>query len=107
MRPAQERMADVLNALPFQDLELPLINNWQAAEVRTAEEARRGLYEQIPNAVRWTDTIRRMAAAGVTQYIEVGAGSVLSGLCRAIEPNWKGARFGEASDMEKVRALFA
>jgi [acyl-carrier-protein] S-malonyltransferase len=107
MKPAQARMAPELNNIGFRDLQMPLINNWQAAEVRTGEEARIGLLEMIPNTVRWTEVIRNLAKAGITQFIEVGPGNVLSGLCRSIEPNWKGARFGEASDLEKVQALFA
>lgn len=104
MRPAQERMGPELEAVPLRDLAFPLINNWQAAEIRTGPEAKRGLYEQIPNPVRWTETIQKLGPAGVTRFVEVGPGSVLTGLCRSINPQLKGVRFGEASDFEKVRA---
>ena len=105
MRPAQEQMAADLEAAAFNDLRRPLINNWQAREVTTGAEARRGLFEQIPNPVRWTDTIRLLAQKGVKQFVEVGAGSVLTGLCRSIDPNLQGAKFGEPSDWEKVQTL--
>jgi [acyl-carrier-protein] S-malonyltransferase len=107
MRPAQEKMAAELNAARFDDLSVPLINNWQAAEIRTGEEARRGLFEQIPNPVRWTESVRALAAKGVARFVEVGPGSVLTGLCRSIDSNLKGARFGESADLEKVRALLS
>jgi [acyl-carrier-protein] S-malonyltransferase len=107
MRPAQQNMAAELNATPFDDLRMPLINNWQAAEIRTADEARCGLYEQIPNPVRWTESIRELANKGVVRFVEVGPGSVLTGLCRGIDSNLKGAKFGESSDLEKVRALLS
>jgi [acyl-carrier-protein] S-malonyltransferase len=107
MKPAQEKMAAQLDAASFHDLKIPLTNNWQAAEVRTGDEARTGLFEQIPNPVRWTQSVRELAAKGVTRFLEVGPGSVLTGLCRSIAPDLKGARFGEPSDLEKVRALLS
>jgi [acyl-carrier-protein] S-malonyltransferase len=105
MRPAQEQMAAELEATTFNNLRKPLINNWQAKEVTTGEEARHGLFEQIPNPVRWTDTVRLLAQKGVKRFVEVGPGGVLTGLCRSIEPQLQGARFGEPSDLEKVKAL--
>lgn len=104
MKPAQERMGAELEATAFADLRHPLVNNWQAREIRTGAEARQGLYEQIPNPVRWLDTIRYLASQGVGKFIEVGAGGVLNGLLRNIDPNLKGAKFGEAADLEKIDA---
>jgi [acyl-carrier-protein] S-malonyltransferase len=103
MKPAQERLAADLNAAAFSDLKIPLINNWQAREIRSAEDARQGLYEQVPNPVRWMDSIRYLASRGVGRFIEVGAGSVLTGLLRNIDPALKGAKFGEPADLEKLR----
>jgi [acyl-carrier-protein] S-malonyltransferase len=104
MKPAQERMRAALDAAAFSDLRVPLINNWQAREIRTAEEAREGLYQQIPHPVRWLETIRYLAAQGVEKFVEVGAGGVLAGLLRNIDPNLKGAKFGEAADLAKLEA---
>jgi [acyl-carrier-protein] S-malonyltransferase len=103
MKPAQERLAADLNAIDVSDLSVPLINNWQAREVRSAADARQGLYEQVPNPVRWMDSIRYLAAQGVARFIEVGAGSVLTGMLRNIDPTLKGAKFGEPADLEKLR----
>ena len=103
MKPAQERLAADLNSIAFSDLSVPLINNWQAREIRSAADARQGLYEQVPNPVRWMDSIRYLAAQGVGRFIEVGAGSVLTGLLRNIDPALKGAKFGEPADLEKLR----
>jgi [acyl-carrier-protein] S-malonyltransferase len=102
MKPAQDRLRPDLDAALFFDLKIPLVNNWQAREVRSAADAREGLYEQIPNPVRWTQTIQYLAARGVTRAIEVGAGSVLTGLLRSIAPEIKGQKFGEAADLEKL-----
>ncbi|MGQ9632656.1 MAG: ACP S-malonyltransferase [Bryobacteraceae bacterium] len=102
MKPAQERLKVDLDAAPFEDLRVPLVNNWQAREIRTAAEAREGLYQQVPNPVRWVDTIRYLVAQGVERFIEVGPGSVLIGLLRNIEPGVKGYKFGEAADLDAL-----
>ncbi len=107
MTPAQANLTPDLNAASFQDLRAPLVNNWQAAFVQTGSEAREGLRQQIPNPVRWTESIRALASAGVTRFVEVGPGTVLTGLCRSIEPSLKGAKFGEPSDLENVQTLLA
>ena len=107
MRPAQSQLAPDLAATPFQNLDTPLINNWQARRVLTGAEAMAGLYEQIPNPVRWTETILELSHSGITRFVELGAGSVLLGLARNINPNLRGAKFGEPADMDDVEALLA
>jgi [acyl-carrier-protein] S-malonyltransferase len=107
MKPAQERMRAELHATGFRDLQVPLINNVEAREVRSADAARSGLIEQIPNPVRWTETIRYLAGQGVTRAIEVGPGAVLTGLLRSIAPAIHGLKFGEAADWEKVNVPVA
>jgi [acyl-carrier-protein] S-malonyltransferase len=102
MKPAQEKLGADLEATPFADLRCPLVNNWQAREVRTGAEARKGLYEQVPNPVLWAGTIRFLVSQGVERFIEVGAGGVLTGLLRSIDPSVKGFKFGEAEDWEKL-----
>ena len=96
MKPAQERLKVDLDAATFSDLTVPLINNWQAREIRTGAEAREGLYQQVPNPVRWTESMQALAAAGVERSFEVGAGTVLSGLLRTILPGTKATQFGDA-----------
>jgi len=103
MKPAQDRLRADLDATQLRDLSVPLINNWQAARITSAADAREGLYQQVPNPVRWTQSVRLLAGLGVTRFIEVGAGQVLTGLCRSIDPSLAGARFGEPADMEKVQ----
>jgi [acyl-carrier-protein] S-malonyltransferase len=107
MRPAQERLRADLDSTAFADLHHPLINNWQAREIRTAAEAREGLYQQVPNPVRWTESIRYLAAQGVTRFIEVGCGNVLTGLIRNIEPGAAASSFGQPDALDRVMALAA
>ena len=98
MKPAQDRLKDDLDAAAFADLGVPLVNNWRARVVTTGAEARQGLFEQVPNPVRWQESVARLAAEGVTRWYEVGAGAVLCGLLRNIDAGYKGVKFGEAAD---------
>ena len=107
MKPAQERMVPELESTAFDDLDWPLINNWQAREVHTGPEARSGLIEQIPNSVRWEESERYLAAQGVDRFFEIGPGGVLTGLLRSIDPGLQGIRFGEAADVEKLNTAAA
>ena len=103
MRPAQERLRVDLEATEFRDLQVPLVNNWQARVVRSGEEARAGLYEQVPNPVRWVETLRLLESEGVTQAVEVGAGKVLCGLVKNTTAGISARNFGEGKDWEGVR----
>jgi [acyl-carrier-protein] S-malonyltransferase len=107
MKPAQEQMRTELDRIHFNDLSVPLMNNWRASEITTGEAAREGLYQQIPNPVLWTDSVRALAQRGIRRFVEVGAGNVLMGLCRGIDPALKGVPFGAPGDMEKVKALLS
>jgi [acyl-carrier-protein] S-malonyltransferase len=106
MRPAQERLAVDLDQAPFADLRCPLVNNANASEIRSGADARRGLIDQVTSPVRWTESIRLLAARGCQRFVEVGPGSVLTGLLRGIQPSLAGLRFGEAEELEKLRAAF-
>jgi [acyl-carrier-protein] S-malonyltransferase len=57
-----------------------------ASVIHTAEGLRRELTEHLVHGVQWTETVRRMAADGVTDFVEVGPGRVLTGLIRRIAP---------------------
>lgn len=105
MAPAQARLQADLDATEFRDLRAPLVNNWQAREVRTGAEAREGLFHQVPNPVRWKESMELLAANGVERWFEAGAGAVLAGLLRTIVSGAKCVSFGEAKDMEKLAAL--
>ena len=107
MEPAQRRLKADLDATEFRDLDIPLVNNWRAALVRTGREAREGLYQQVPNPVRWVDSVRRLRELGAGLFIETGCGNVLTGLLRGIDPAARGIQFGEAEDWEKLHAAMA
>jgi [acyl-carrier-protein] S-malonyltransferase len=103
MKPAQERLKPDLDSTGFAALRIPLINNWQAREVHSGDEAREGLYQQVPNPVRWMESIEYLAANGVERWFEAGAGAVLSGLLRTIIAGARCIPIGERKDFEKIK----
>lgn len=103
MHPAQQKLQVDLDATHFSDLQVPLVNNWQAKIVNTGSEARQGLFEQVPNSVRWVESVRLLEAEGVRQSIEIGAGKVLCGLVKQITPNISPVNFGVAADRTQLQ----
>ena len=104
MRPAQQRLAPELAAIPFKDLAVPLVNNVRAELIRTGTEARQGLIDQIPSPVRWEPSIRRLLDAGVTQFVEVGPGRVLTGMMRQIDRSAAATNVEDSKSLEKTLA---
>jgi [acyl-carrier-protein] S-malonyltransferase len=102
MKPAQDRLSPDLDACEFRDLSIPLINNVAAKEVRSAAEAREGLRDQVPNPVRWEETVRALASRGVGHFVEVGPGRVLIGLVRSIDRTLKVSNVEDAATVEKL-----
>lgn len=84
MKPAVERMVAVFNEMRFSDLNVPLVTNVDAALISTGTQARDALLRQIASPVRWSASITKLLEEGVTRFIEVGPGKVLSGLVRQI-----------------------
>jgi [acyl-carrier-protein] S-malonyltransferase len=107
MKPAQERLAVDLATTAFAELAVPLVQNVNAQLTTSGAAAREGLVAQVPGTVRWTESIRLLIEEGVTQWVEVGAGGVLSGLLKNIDGNHKAVRFGEAAELEAVRGYLA
>ena len=80
MEPAKVHMEPVLKALTFQAPCCPLVNNVDAKLITAPELLRDGLLRQIPGAVRWESIMKRLLQEGVTTFIELGPGKVLSGI---------------------------
>lgn len=104
MRPAQERLAADLAALAWGEPEVPLVNNVDASVVRTGDACRDGVLRQVSGAVRWQESVELLLREGVTTFVEVGPGSVLSGLVRKIA---RGARTLSVDSPESVEAAAA
>jgi [acyl-carrier-protein] S-malonyltransferase len=104
MKPAQDRLEPELRAAAFRDPSVPLVNNVEARVVRDADVCRDGLIRQVSSPVRWQESVERLAAEGVTTFVEVGPGEVLSGLVKKIV---KGASVLNVQDPESLEKTVA
>jgi [acyl-carrier-protein] S-malonyltransferase len=104
MRPAQERLAPDLQALSFRDLEVPLVNNVDAREVRQAAECRDGLIRQVSAPVRWQQVVERLREGGIDTFVEVGPGNVLAGLIKKIAPEARTMGVDSPDTLERTAA---
>jgi [acyl-carrier-protein] S-malonyltransferase len=87
MAEAAEGMRAALSGVPFQDPATPLLANADARTITTGEAARAELVDHLTAGVDWVGAVGRMSASGVTRFVEVGPGKVLSGLIKRIAPD--------------------
>lgn len=86
MRRARDEFAKILARVPFHDPAIPMLGNVHGSVIRTADGLRTELTDHLVHGVQWTTTVRRMVADGVTDFVEIGPGRVLSGLIKRISP---------------------
>ena len=84
MRPTQARMAEAMQSVSWSDPAVPMASNASGGVVATGEQVRQALVDQIASPVRWVDCVRALADSGVTTFLEIGSGRVLTGLVRQI-----------------------
>ncbi len=99
MRPAADAMAAALRGADLGNPVLPIVTNVLARPVTGAQEIARCLVEQVCGTVRWRESVAWMTEAGVTRFVEVGAGKVLSGLAKRIAPAAATAAIGTPDDV--------
>jgi [acyl-carrier-protein] S-malonyltransferase len=87
MQPAADRLARDLASVSWSDLRVPLVTNAEAKPLTRAAEIAPSLVRQLPSSVLWEGSVRAMAAMGVTTFVEVGPGTVLTGLIKRILPD--------------------
>jgi len=107
MQPAQERLAQDLEAAEIADPQIPLVNNVDAQVVRSAPAVRDGLKRQVTGPVRWEESIRVLRAEGVELFVEVGPGKVLTGLLRQIDRQAEGLHVEDLASLQEVLARLA
>ncbi|MGI8642474.1 MAG: ACP S-malonyltransferase, partial [Pyrinomonadaceae bacterium] len=85
--PAQEKLAEDLAKIDFQDLTFPIMENVSAEKNTQGERVKTALVEQVSKPVRWAQSVENLIIEGVKTFVEVGAGKILSGLVRQINRN--------------------
>jgi [acyl-carrier-protein] S-malonyltransferase len=102
MRAAAERLATALEATPFQRPWAPVVSNALAAPLSDPAAIKAALLQQLTSPVRWVESVRLMAAGGVTAVLEVGPKAVLVGLIGRIEP---GLALHSVTDVASLEGL--
>ncbi|MEP3298448.1 MAG: ACP S-malonyltransferase [Pseudoruegeria sp.] len=99
MQPAAEVMAEALNGVDISTPSVPVVANVRAAAVTDPAVIRALLVEQVTGSVRWRESVGFMAAEGVTEVWEVGAGKALSGMIRRIDRSLTCRAIGTPDDV--------
>ncbi len=102
MSPAADAMAEALEANPPLPPIVPLVANVSAAKETSPDRIRELLVKQVTATVRWQECVQAMVGLGVTNFVELGAGKVLSGLIKRIAPDATSVSASTPAEIEAV-----
>jgi [acyl-carrier-protein] S-malonyltransferase len=105
MMPAQQRLAPELRALATREPRMPIVANVDAEPKRDANSAIEALVAQVSSPVRWEAVVQRLAKEGVTTYVEVGPGTVLSGLVKKIHKEATVLNVASPDDLAAIESI--
>jgi [acyl-carrier-protein] S-malonyltransferase len=100
MKPAEDKLRPVLDEAHLKDLWMSLISNVDASPIGTAHAVRNALIRQVVSPVRWVESVQRMISMGVRHFVEVGPGSVLTGLIKRIDPSVEVINVSDAASID-------
>ncbi len=103
MRNATEIMRNEIQKLNFEDSKIKLISNVTAKEISNKNELKMLLINQIENRVRWRESVINMINNGVSHFIEIGPGKILSGLIKRIDKNIKINTINNENDIKDLK----
>jgi [acyl-carrier-protein] S-malonyltransferase len=106
MAPAADAMADALERVVVKQPLVPVVANVTAAKVTDPVEIRRLLVQQVTGTVRWRESVLACATMGVTRFVELGAGKVLTGLVKRIAPEAEALNAGTPSEIDALVKVF-
>lgn len=101
---AQSEFNQAVEATHFGNADIPIIGNVNAIPIDSVDGIRKDLQAQLYSRVRWTDSIRFLLSQGITTFLEVGSGKVLTGLLKRIDRQASGLSFGEPEDLDNLRS---
>lgn len=101
MESAQAGFNQAVDSAPVADPVTPLVGNVTATPLNSSQQIRVDLQAQLTHRVRWTESVEWMARQGATTYLEMGSGSVLTGLVKRIDKQVIGFPLGKPEDFEK------
>ena len=106
MKPAAERLKEVLDRIEFHDAKFPVVANVTAEPMTKAEEIRELLVKQAASPVKWEMSMRNMIEDGFDTFVEVGPGKVLTGFTRKIDRVMNALNVEDMASLEKTLAYF-
>ena len=104
MKPAQDRLANELGDLSFNEPGIPVVTNVDASIVTQPSELCDSLLRQVSSPVRWLESMELLLQEGISTFVEVGPGKVLSGLMRQINRDASCLNVEDAASLEAARA---
>lgn len=104
MQPAADAMAEALAQVTVNKPVVPVVANVLAAPISDPDEIRKRLVEQVTGTVRWRECVAAMAADGVTEFYEIGAGKVLAGLVKRTAASASAVSIGAPADIDAALA---
>jgi [acyl-carrier-protein] S-malonyltransferase len=104
MQPAADAMREALANVTINAPVVPVVANVLASPISDPEEIKKRLVEQVTGTVRWRECVTYMTANGITDVYEIGAGKVLAGLAKRIEPTLNASSVGTPADIEAALA---
>jgi [acyl-carrier-protein] S-malonyltransferase len=107
MRPAGEKLAEVLAGIAVSAPEIPVIHNVHAQAETDPARIRELLVEQISSPVQWAACVNGMVTAGISRIVECGPGKVLSGLNRRIDKSLQSFTIEQPADLESTLAAIS
>jgi [acyl-carrier-protein] S-malonyltransferase len=102
MKPAAERLRELMEELPFADSKLPIVNNCDAKEIRESQEIKESFYRQVFSPVRWVEDVLKMKEMGIELFVEIGPKNVLKGLIRKIDRSLKVISVEKPKEIEEL-----
>ncbi len=106
MDPAQPGLDAVLDSLEFADPDVPIIGNVSAEPLTTAAEVKDELKKQLQSCVQWNNSVNYMYENGVSEFVEIGPGQVLSGMVKRIVPDVKVSSVGDFESVQSFAASY-
>lgn len=107
MKPAQDRLAEDLERLTFNEPGVSVVTNVDARATKAPGELRDALVRQVSAPVRWLESMQLLIQQGIDTFLEVGPGKVLSGLTRQTSREVKTLNVEDAASLEATRAALA
>ncbi len=106
MQPAADGMSEIIRDISFRKPLIPIIANTTAQPITTVESVKAELLRQLCHGVRWQRSIEHMINKGVTTFVEIGPGKILSGLIKRINKNVSTLNIGAAEAIKNIEAVY-